>query len=100
MVATADATGKIFIYYDIYSNNKCPTNTLDHWHHTRVESIAFTASGSRLYSGGHERVLVGWSYGHGHGDKSFLPRISGTIVHIALSSDNQKIAVSTDDNGK
>lgn len=49
-----------------------------------------------MYSGGYERVLVGWD----QKEKNFRPRLKGNIFHIAVSSDNQKIAVSTDDNGK
>ncbi|XP_037031343.1 uncharacterized protein LOC119070914 isoform X2 [Bradysia coprophila] len=96
-VAAGDVTGKIFIYHALFNRMKSPVTTLYHWHHNLVETIAFTSSGSLFYSGGSERVLVGWSYNDD--GKNVLPRLNGTIVHIAVSSDNQQIAVSTDDNG-
>lgn len=92
-----DVTGKIFIYYTLFKRTKNPNTTLYHWHHNQVETIAFTSSGSIFYSGGSERVLVGWNYNEE--SKSVLPRLNGTILQIACSPDNQQIAVSTDDNG-
>ncbi|KAG4070831.1 hypothetical protein HA402_011057 [Bradysia odoriphaga] len=96
-VAVGDVTGKIFIYHSLFKRTKSPVTTLFHWHHNRVETIAFTSSGSLFYSGGWERVLVGWNYNDD--GKNVLPRLNGAIVHVAVSSDNQQIAVSTDDNG-
>lgn len=100
-VATGDETGKIFVYTDIYAKSSTPKNVLYHWHHGPVQSITYTAGGTRLYSGGHERVLLGWTTDkHSNIKPSYLPRLSGGIVHIAVSCNNQKIAISTDDNGK
>lgn len=97
-VIIGDVTGKIFIYHKLYKA-KNPTNSLCHWHHNPVNTISFTSSGSLFYSGGGERVLVSWDYNKTN-TTSFYPRLTGSIVHIAVSADNQKIAFSTDDNGK
>lgn len=97
-VAVGDRTGKIFIYYNLFAQTKAPTNELFHWHHNPVKTVAFTSSGSMFYSGGGERVLLGWNYNKR--EHETRPRLNGTICHIAVSSDNQKIAVSTGDNGE
>lgn len=97
-VIIGDETGKIFIYYKLFYT-KNPTNTLCHWHHNPVEALSFSESGSLFYSGGAERVLIGWDY-NGKEKVSCLPRHTGSIVHIVVSADNQKIAISSDDNGK
>lgn len=67
-----------------------------HWHHTTVNSIAFTESGSHLYSGGNESVLVRWNLNESN-SKDFLPRLAAPPCNLAVG--NQKIAVSTLDNG-
>lgn len=74
-------------------------NHLCHWHHNPVLAIAFSASGSQFYSGGDERVLLNWDYNSKQKIGTY-PRLTGSILHIAVSSNNQKIAFSTDDNGK
>ncbi len=97
IVAVGDATGKIFLYYELYKKTTNPKNELFHWHHYSVETISFTSSGSMLYSGGPERVLIGWYTAR---EQKKKPRLNGTILHINVSANNQKIAVTTDDNGK
>ncbi|KAJ6648432.1 WD repeat-containing protein 75 [Pseudolycoriella hygida] len=96
-VAVGDETGKIFLYFNLYST-KIPTTKLCHWHHNPVNTICFSASGSRLYSGGDERVLVVWDYLKMEKINT-LPRCTGNIVHIVLSSRSTNIAFATDDNG-
>lgn len=61
--------------------------------------MAFTESGSNLFSGGNEPVLVRWNLSQSD-EKNFLPRVTGSIVHVAVSGGNQKIALATNDNGK
>lgn len=51
-----------------------------------------------MYSGGNESVLVRWNL-HQSDNKDFLPRLAAPPCNIAVSVDNQKIAVSTLDNG-
>lgn len=98
IVAVGDENGRIFIYYNIFKHTSNPTNQLFHWHHNSVETVAFTSSGSVFYSGGSERVLLAWT--SNDAKPQTRPRLNGTIRHIVVSTDNQKIAVSTDDNGK
>lgn len=97
LVATGDVTGKILIYRQIFTDCE-PMTTLYHWHHTPVNCVSFTLSGSHFYSGGSENTLVNW-YIHDIEIRKYLPRMWGTPVHIAIGPDNQKVAVATDDNG-
>lgn len=97
LVATGDVTGKVLIYREIFSYIE-PMTTLYHWHHTPVNCVTFTMSGSHFYSGGSENTLVHWNMCEKE-DRNYLPRMWGTPVHIVIGSDNQKIAVATDDNG-
>ena len=55
-----------------------------HWHAHRVRSLAFSADGTTLLSGGDEAVLVMWQLGTRN--RSFLPRLGGSILAIASSS--------------
>lgn len=97
IVITGDVTGRILMYYKLFSKND-PITRLFHWHHTPITSIAFTFSGTNFYSGGLESVLCHWD---SKLDKpiKFVPRMQGTPLHITIGADNQKIAVATDDNG-
>lgn len=72
---------------------------LYHWHHTSVNTIAFTESGSNFYSGGLESVLVRW-HPQKPDSRDFLPRMFSIPVHVVVAAGNQKIAVSGNDNGK
>lgn len=97
LVATGDVTGKILLYRKIFS--KCePMTTLYHWHHTPVNCVTFTLSGSHFYSGGQENVLVQWNM-HEKEDRNYVPRMWGTPVHVVIGAENQKVAVATNDNG-
>lgn len=119
LVATGDAVGRIFLWRNIFHKGNEPatvsfctvivkeafsiiffklTQTLYHWHHTAVNAIAFTESGTNFYSGGDEAVLVRWNLNQSD-NKSFLPRVWGNPRHIAVSLGNQKIALATNDNG-
>lgn len=61
-------------------------------------ALSFSETGSNLYSGGMEAVLVQWHL-HQSNLKKFLPRVNESICHVTVSSGNQKIAMSTRDNG-
>lgn len=97
VVATGDVTGKIFLYREIFKNIE-PLTTLYHWHHTGVNALTFTLSGSHFYSGGSENTLVRWNINAGV-PSDFLPRMWGNPLHIVVGADNQKVAVAADDNG-
>ena len=95
-IATGDMQGKIFLWRNIY--DKRPLKTEMHWHAMPVLSLAFSLSGTTLWSGGNEFVLVKWTLGK-HSPPNFLPRFSGGLKHIAVDPKNDKLAISTDDNG-
>lgn len=94
--ATGDVKGQIFLWRNYFE--RFPLTTLYHWHHTQVNAIQFTESGSSLYSSGNENVLVRWGLTTGKGDKTFLPRLPGNGVQLALCTNNAKLAVSLEDN--
>lgn len=62
-----------------------------------VTSLAFSLSGSMLYSGGNEFCLIKWSLNNTL-EKDVLPRFSGGIRQITVDPKNNKLAVATDDN--
>lgn len=96
-VATGDIKGRILMYHEIFHYDE-PKNVLYHWHHTPVTTIAFTAFGSTFYSGGLESTLCDWEFKSSK-PIGYVARMQGTPVHIVIGAENQKIAVSTDDNG-
>lgn len=96
MIATGEIQGKIKLWRNIFDNN--PVKAELHWHHMIVLSLAFSQSGTVLYSGGAETVLVKWQIKEKSIEKDFLPRMSGSIKQISVDPKHDKIAVSTDDN--
>lgn len=96
LVATGDVSGRIFLWRELFSATE-PMTALYHWHHTSVNTIAFTLSGSHFYSGGFENVLVKWNANAVH-EKEFVPRMWGAPLHIAVGDNNQKVAIAADDN--
>ncbi|KAH8334339.1 hypothetical protein KR059_009071 [Drosophila kikkawai] len=96
VAATADAEGQIFIWRD-FEKRETMTNTLLHWHHDEVTSLAFSPSGVSIYSGGHERVLVKWSVAMPE-ERKYLPGMASVIRHIVVSNDNENVLVCTEDN--
>ncbi|XP_043641583.1 WD repeat-containing protein 75 [Drosophila teissieri] len=96
VAATADSEGQIFVWRD-FEKQDSMTNTLFHWHHTEVTSLAFSPSGVSIYSGGHECVLVKWAVAS-PGYRKYLPRMSSVIRHIVVSDDNENVLVCTEDN--
>ena len=90
--ATGDSKGVVRLWYCLndgipagISNveKKAPTTTL-HWHAHAVSSLAFTANGAYLLSGGEEAVLVIWQLHTGK--KEFVPRVGAPISSITLST--------------
>ncbi|KAI0686656.1 WD40 repeat-like protein [Cytidiella melzeri] len=92
--ATGDTRGLVRLWYCLNDNipsgvsgveKKAPTTTL-HWHAHPVASIAFTANGAYLLSGGDEAVLVIWQLHTGR--KEFVPRVGAPISTVTLSTSN------------
>lgn len=90
--ATGDARGLVRLWYCLNDSipsgvsgveKKAPTTTL-HWHAHPVASIAFTANGAYLLSGGEEAVLVIWQLHTGK--KEFIPRVGAPISTVTLST--------------
>lgn len=90
--ATGDQKGQIRLWYCLNSaqvpaqaqgEKRAQTTTL-HWHAHAVSSIAFTANGSYLLSGGEEAVLVIWQLHTGK--REFVPRVGAPIATIAVAS--------------
>lgn len=52
-----------------------------------------------MYSGGGERVLVRWNL-EASNVRNFLPRLPAPILHLAVSPNNQAVAIATQDNGE
>lgn len=92
IVLTGDSEGKVILWQNIFSKN--PTKSIYHWHTLPVNCLAFSAAGSYFYSGGNESVLVRWDWNNSQ-DKKFLPRLSGYLEEIGVSSRNQLLALST-----
>ncbi|XP_063699672.1 uncharacterized protein LOC134830199 [Culicoides brevitarsis] len=96
-IATGDVRGRIRLWRNVLNNEGRPKIDVYHWHHTPVESIAFSCSGTIFYSGASEAVLVKWIINEPN-NKTFLPRMSSAIAHIAVGGENSKIVVATKDN--
>ncbi|KAH9944212.1 WD40 repeat-like protein [Epithele typhae] len=90
--ATGDASGCIRLWYCLNESatiktsgvGKTAQTTTLHWHAHAVSSLAFTANGAYLLSGGEEAVLVLWQLHSGR--KEFVPRVGSPIVHVTLVS--------------
>uniref|UniRef100_A0A336MAF4 CSON014392 protein n=1 Tax=Culicoides sonorensis TaxID=179676 RepID=A0A336MAF4_CULSO len=96
-IATGDVKGRIRLWRNVNDAGSVVKVDLYHWHHTPVNSIAFTSSGTMFYSGGSEAVLVKWIENEPD-NRSYLPRITAAIAHINVTNDNSKIVVATNDN--
>ena len=96
LIATGEVQGAIKLWRNIFDVN--PVKVELHWHHMIVLSLAFSQSGSILYSGGAECVLVKWQIMEKTIEKEFLPRLSGSIKQISVDPKHDRLAVSTDDN--
>ncbi|XP_054262559.1 WD repeat-containing protein 75-like [Macrosteles quadrilineatus] len=94
-VAAGDDTGRILYWPQALSSN---ARGVFHWHTLPVHTITFSPSGSYMYSGGGEGVMVRWNV-EAPNVRHFLPRLPAPIVHLVVSEDNQYVAVATQDNG-
>uniref|UniRef100_A0A1A9WZU9 WD repeat-containing protein 75 second beta-propeller domain-containing protein n=1 Tax=Glossina brevipalpis TaxID=37001 RepID=A0A1A9WZU9_9MUSC len=95
-VATGDQLGRIYLWRELTGKIRCITS-LYHWHHTPVSSIAFTTSGANFWSSAEESVLVHWNIERPE-LRHYLARMTAEIRHIAVNSNNAKVAVCTADN--
>ncbi|OCH94693.1 WD40 repeat-like protein [Obba rivulosa] len=90
--ATGDSQGVVRIWYCLNEAATVKTTCVEktaqtttlHWHAHAVSSLAFTANGAYLLSGGEESVLVIWQLHTG--EKEFVPRVGSPITHIAVSN--------------
>ncbi|EMD41924.1 hypothetical protein CERSUDRAFT_42851 [Gelatoporia subvermispora B] len=90
--ATGDSKGVVRVWYCL--NEAATLNTADvektaqtttlHWHAHAVSSLAFTANGAYLLSGGEEAVMVIWQLHTGK--QEFVPRVGSPIAHVAVSN--------------
>uniref|UniRef100_A0A1B6EFG8 WD repeat-containing protein 75 second beta-propeller domain-containing protein n=1 Tax=Clastoptera arizonana TaxID=38151 RepID=A0A1B6EFG8_9HEMI len=99
IIAFGDNTGRIVVWTHSADSAResCP-KAIFHWHTLPVRHVEFSATGSYLYSGGGEGVMVRWNV-ESPNIRNFLPRLPAPVEHISLSNDNQIIAISTSDNG-
>ncbi|XP_003708110.1 WD repeat-containing protein l(2)05287 isoform X1 [Megachile rotundata] len=95
-VATGDSTGRVVVWRGLFQTRPC--TAVYHWHTLPVTEIAFSKSGTHMYTGGGECVLVKWVLANSH-QKSFLPRLPAPIKHLTIAPNNLYVAVSTLDNG-
>ena len=95
-VATGDSTGRVVVWKNLFQSR--PYTAVYHWHTLPVTEIAFSKSGTHMYTGGGECVLVKWVLANPH-QKSFLPRLPAPIKHLTIAPNNLYVAVSTLDNG-
>lgn len=89
-ISTGDEEGAIVLAYlsPEFVQGKAgsgpPPSAKLHWHAHEVRSLAFSPDGTNLLSGGDEAVLVTWQLGTRN--RSFLPRLGGSILAVATSS--------------
>ncbi|KZP28826.1 WD40 repeat-like protein [Athelia psychrophila] len=99
--ATGDDKGNIRLWYCLNDQvaatvagveKRAQTTTL-HWHAHAVASLAFTANGAYLLSGGEESVLVIWQLHTGK--KEFVPRLGAplTSVAVAMTAESEEYLV-------
>lgn len=72
---------------------------MDVVNHLLYNKYEFCCSGSYMYSGGGEGVMVRWSVEVSN-VRNFLPRLPAPILHLTVSPDNQYVAIATQDNGE
>ncbi|XP_075237473.1 WD repeat-containing protein l(2)05287 [Lycorma delicatula] len=96
-VAVGNTNGRVYIFYNVTTVGRNYTQTLYAWHILPVSDISFTPSGTQMFTGGSECVLVKWTVGSPD-IKHFLPRLSAPIEHLVISPNNTQTAISLKDN--
>lgn len=89
--ATGDLKGNIRLWYCLDEPSTVKVVGLEkktqtasfHWHAHAVSSLAFTANGAYLLSGGEEAVLVIWQLHSGK--KEFVPRVGAPLQTISTT---------------
>ncbi|GLV34579.1 lethal (2) 05287 [Carabus blaptoides fortunei] len=94
-VATGDCTGRVIVWYGLFTGT-APIQTVYHWHTLPVNVVSFSQSGTVLYSGADECVLVKWRLDNLH--KEFLPRLPASIKQIACAKANVTLAIAVNNN--
>lgn len=111
-VAVGDAQGIVYVFQDFnveanvtggasLKRRRAPLVVPSklHWHANAVQCLAFVANGTRLLSGGSESVLVSWDMSRiAFGNRSFRPRLGGTLWGVVASPNERMIAVTCADN--
>ncbi len=92
---TGDLAGKL-TYWHLSADSAAPTQSTYHWHAHAIESVAFSADASLVYSGGQEGVLVIWH--NNTNSRTFLPRLAGRLDVLACSADGTMLAVGLSNN--
>ncbi|XP_058815867.1 WD repeat-containing protein 75 [Topomyia yanbarensis] len=97
IVAVGDNIGRVVLYKNFLKTAQAVPETY-HWHANPVQCVTFSHTGTHFYSGGLERVLVKWTVGD-QANKEMLPRLSDSVVQIAVAPENVRLALCTADNG-
>lgn len=95
LVATGNDLGQIFLWSNFLDSNK-PIKSILHWHPNPVTELCFSPTGSILYSGGSEAVIVCWEI---YKDRKFcLPRLGASIKFLTTDRLHNFLSVTKSDN--
>ncbi|XP_053201929.1 WD repeat-containing protein 75-like [Panonychus citri] len=97
LLAAGDSIGRVYIYREDFCFSRQPIRSVTHWHSSAVADLCFSPTGSYLYSGGFESVLVRWDVSFSH-KNNFYPRLGSPIKFIVCDNLNQKILTCHEDN--
>ncbi|XP_046391337.1 WD repeat-containing protein 75 [Ischnura elegans] len=95
ILAVGGIDGCITIWNTIFNPN-FPPRSIYHWHTLPVNAICFSDTGTSMFSGGGECVLVKWLLDHQ--EKNFVPRMGSPICYLAVAPENQFVVASMADN--